>query len=315
MQDRQRQLKAFTLIELLTVVAVISMLIMIFSVGTRKVTIIGRGLQQKSVFHAMEVGLELFSGDFEAYPESAVRDASGVKVTGAQHVVEALLGRDEQGFEPRTGWYPPNDKLYRADAPADLYTNTVDSLARRKGPYFDLKYGSVSTIYELWDSNTGPSAIYDSTSSPTPPQRSPVITDVFERNETPNGRRGMPILYFKADPAKVFRIDPITRQTVDIPTPSDYRQWTYNFEDNRAVLELPWLRDPSQGGGLDSNIHYQDPDDTGKTPAQLFYELITKPGADPDRGFFRPYNERTFILISAGWDGIFGTKDDIVNFD
>ena len=50
MQDRQRQLKAFTLIELLTVVAVISMLIMIFSVGTRKVTIIGRGLQQKSVF-------------------------------------------------------------------------------------------------------------------------------------------------------------------------------------------------------------------------------------------------------------------------
>lgn len=316
MQHRQRQLRAFTLIELLTVVAIISMLIMIFSVGTRKVTIIGKGLQQKSVFHAMKVGLELFSGDFQNYPDSAVRHQSGnQQVTGAQHLVEALLGRDEQGFEPRTGWYPPDDTHYRPDSPiTSLYSSTSESLARRKGPYFELKYGSVNTLFELWDGVKGGSPVYDSGSAPSEMRyRSPVITDVFNRNDTPIGRVGMPILYFKADPSKVFRIDPTTRQPVTIPAPADYRQWTYNFDDNRAILELPWLRDTSVTPGL--NRHYQDPDDPGKTHAQVFYEQITQPGSNPSRGFFRPHNQSTFILISAGWDGVFGTKDDIVNFD
>jgi len=317
MRKKQYPSSGFTLIELLTVVAIISMLIMIFSVGTRKVTIIGKGLQQKSVFHAMKVGLELFSGDFQDYPDSAVRhDGSGnQQVTGAQHLVEALLGRDEQGFEPRTGWYPPDDTHYRPDAPiTSLYSSMPESLARRKGPYFELKYGSINTLFELWDGVKGGSPVYDSGSAPSEMRyRSPVITDVFNRNDTPIGRVGMPILYFKADPSKVFRIDPTTRQPVTIPTPADYRQWTYNFDDNRAILELPWLRDTTVTPGL--NRHYQDPDDPGKTHAQVFYEQITQPGSDPSRGFFRPHNQSTFILISAGWDGVFGTKDDIVNFD
>ena len=29
----------------------------------------------------------------------------------------------------------------------------------------------------------------------------------------------------------------------------------------------------------------------------------------------RPHNPNTFLLMSAGWDGVFGTKDDVTNFD
>jgi len=31
-------------------------------------------------------------------------------------------------------------------------------------------------------------------------------------------------------------------------------------------------------------------------------------------GIFMPHNAETFILLSAGPDGLFGTEDDIANF-
>ena len=166
------------------------------------------------------------------------------------------------------------------------------------------------TIHDLWDGNNGASPIYDSSSATNFASQSPVITDVFAQNDTPSGRVGMPILYFKADQTKQrFRVD-IARQTVVNPDPLQYSDWTYNFDDNLPILNLPWLRDP--GAAWDG--HYADPDNAGRFPAQMFYEQITQQ-ANPDQGFYRPYNGATFILISAGWDGIFGTKDDIVNFD
>jgi prepilin-type N-terminal cleavage/methylation domain-containing protein len=309
MQDRQKQTRGgFTLIELLVVVAIISMLIALFSVGTKKVKIISKGLQQKSVFHAMTVGLELFSKDFDGYPNSQMREQFGVQVTGAQHLAEALLGRDWRGFEPRTGWFPMDDTAFGSNVPADIYTDTTASLARRKGPYCEIKYGQVLMPIELW-SDRGPSKIYLGNNAKLV-ERSPVITDVFNRNDTLAGRTGMPILYFRGDSTKPFRVDS-ARQTVLNPSPAQYRLWAYNFDDNLPVLQLPWLRDTTQAG-LDK--HFRDPDDASKNHAQVFYERITQQ-ANPDQNFYKPYNASTFILISAGWDGIFGTKDDIVNYD
>lgn len=311
MQDRRKYRPGgFTLIELLVVVSIIAILVAVFSVGARKIRVISFGLQQKSAFHAMTVGLELFSSDFDGYPDSHLRQAGGYSVTGAQHLAEALLGRDQRGFEPRTGWFPLADIMFNATAPADLYRDTDASLARRKSPYCEIKYGQIAEVRQLWESRA-PSSIYAPELTVSTWQRSPVITDVFRQNNAFMGERvGMPILYFKADSTKRFRVD-ATRQTVDNPDADEYRQWAYNFEDNLPVLQLPWLRELNQPG---LSVHYQDPDGLGRNQAQMFYEQITQT-ADSDRGFFRPYNEASFLLISAGWDGIFGTKDDIVNFD
>ena len=312
MQDTQRKIRrGFTLIELLTVIAIIALLIGLLSVGSRRVTIISRELRQKSVFHAMTVGLELFHGDFGRYPDSALRgEDMGYAVTGAQHMAEALQGRDQRGIEPRTGWYPPNDEMYQSAAvPDDLYTNTDASLARRRGPYFELKHGDMLRVPELWE-DSGGSPIYAS-NSVNPRDWSPMITDVFNRNTAPGGGRiGSPILYFKAEPAQPFRVGTDRNEVVN-PGQDEYSRWTYNFDDNLPVLQLPWLRDPDINGQA---VHYQDPDGGDKTPAQVFYEQITL-REDPDRGFFRPHNRDTFILISAGWDGVFGTRQDVTNFD
>ena len=308
MQDRRKQRPGgFTLIELLTVVAIISLLIAILSVGTRKVKILSKGLQQKSVFHAMTVGLELFSGDFDGYPDSQAVNTSGGWVSGAQHLAEARRGRDNRGDDLRSRWRPSDDQT----ADNDLYSDVPSSLARRKGPYCELKYGTTNTIYDLWGSQAG---IYDSGASPAGYQRSPIITDVFTQNDTPVGRVGMPIMYFKADSTKRFRVD-AARQTVAETgyVPGEYSNWVYDLTDNVPILQLPWLRDPA-AGPPEWNGHYPDPDNSGKSQAWMFYEQITQQ-ANPAQHFFRPFNGATFILISAGWDGIFGTKDDIVNFD
>lgn len=313
MKNRQRQPRSgFTLIELLVVMAIVAMLVAIFSVGAKKVKVISKGLQQKSMFHAIEVGLELFSGDFDGYPNSDIREAGGYRVTGAQHLAEAMLGRDQRGFDPLTGWFPHADDLpqFNPNAPADLYTETAASLARRKGPYCDLKYGEILTIYDLWNGERGPLGIYETPPAAVNAKISPIITDVFNRNDRPSGGRvGMPILYFKADSTKSFRVD-ADRKTVLNPNYAAYSQWIYNFYDNLPVVQLPWLRDTTVTG---ADKHYRDPDDATKNQAQVFYEQITKQTDGKD--FYKPQNAGSFLLISAGWDGIYGTKDDIINFD
>ncbi|HOL31157.1 MAG TPA: type II secretion system protein [Anaerohalosphaeraceae bacterium] len=310
----------FTLIELLTVVAIIAMLIALFGAGLQKVKIVQRNLQQKAALKAMEVGLELFSKDFQEYPDSAqVSDGSTV-VCGAQRLAEALVGRDELGFHPKTKWHPNLDMAAPAPHPGlSLYTSQTQK--DRKSPYMEMRRLGVYTIYELWAGNNGGSTIYDSGAvTPNGTHRAPVITDIFNRNRItlPSGdseRAGMPVLYFKADSSKRFRVD-ASNQPVTNPAESEYKNWVYNFSDNLPMLRLPWLRDPAADTNNDIPPHYPDEDNDGTAdnPAQVFYEQLSRrhtPGSNWDK----PFNPSTFVLISAGWDGIYGTKDDITNFN
>lgn len=319
MRDKIRHVRGgFTLIELLTVVAIISMLIAIFGAGIRKVKISQRNLQQKAAFHGIDVGLELFRNEFEGYPDSRQVAEGGTVVTGAQRLAEALLGRDELGFHPRTKWHPSLDLPAGPPHPG-AYLYTSESKKDRKPQYVDLKRTGVHTIYELWGGSNGTSVIHDSGAvTPNGTHRAPVITDVFNRNIATNesDKVGMPILYFKADAGKRFRVA-LTHERIHNPSPADYRQWVYNFDDNIEVLKLPWLRDP--GSELESGEyepHYPDEDGDGDTDnfAQVFYEIISKPHT-AGTNWDKPFNPDTFILISAGWDGIYGTKDDITNFN
>jgi hypothetical protein len=200
---------------------------------------------------------------------------------------------------------------------ANLYTPATKT--DRKPQYVELKQTGVYTIHDLWGSGKGTSLIYDSAAfSNNATLRSPVITDVFKRNNAANvsEKVGMPILYFKANAGKRFRVNS-ANQPVQNPANTEYRQWTYNFDDNLEVLKLPWLRDPT--GALETGPippHYPDEDGDGVADdfAQVFYEILTKPDT-AGTNWNRPFNPDTFILISAGWDGIYGTKDDITSFN
>jgi prepilin-type N-terminal cleavage/methylation domain-containing protein len=324
--------KAFTLIELLVVIAIIAMLVAILSVAQRKVKIVSKNLRQKAAFHAGEISLELYSKDFGDYPDSSrILGSDGTYVTGAQRVAEALFGRDDKGFHPKSKWHPAEDMAAAPPHPgSDLYTD--NTLKDRKKQYFERKRVGFYTINDLWGGTGGPgfgsSQIYRSAGAVIGTQMAPVFTDVFTQNKVTingeNAKVGMPILYFKADTTKEdFRVlsrghnsKDGHRMPIDLKNLQQwmYQNWTYNFDDNINILDLPWLRDPTdvdkESGPIEP--HYQD-SEIGN-PWGTFYKLITQ-REDPATNFYKPHNATTFILISAGYDGIYGTKDDLTNFD
>ena len=117
-----------------------------------------------------------------------------------------------------------------------------------------------------------------------------VLCDVYTRvrHRGTGKRAGMPVLYYKADTSK-------TAHNLNNPDDPDN---IYNYRDNHELLGLgvPW--DPNEKHPLFTN-------------PKIFYEM-TKNRYIRTQSI--PHNADSFILISAGYDGLYGTKDDIVNF-
>jgi len=307
----------FTLIELLVVIAIITMLVAIFTPGLMKFKDHARKLKQKSNIRNAEIGLELYYERFKSYPDSEYLDVFGSTnkvVCGAQHMVEALLGRDERGFDPETKWHEfdeDSDNIY------DTHENTpkgVRSINRRRGPYLELRDTGAYLLDQLYGAAFLSAATYKgktllSDDTATDPEdgskRAPVLTDVFTTRLPTTGERvGTPLVYFKAS-TKYAK-----HKEVPLATTLNFSQWRYNYDDNAWIFKLPHLKDPDD---LEKPHRYSpdyvDPD-TGETGRQLFYKAITNRNSN----YEKPYNPTTYIIISAGNDGIFGTKDDATNF-
>ncbi len=295
----------FTLLELLVVIGIISMLVGLIAPGLRAVSIAAKKLKQKAVLHSLETGLELFAKDFDGYPDSTAVVDGGKFVSGAQHLVEAMVGRDGRGFDPKTNWNP----IVPDPAVTDLYTDVPKSLNRRMGPYIEIKDISARLVFpDLYD--VDPVTVYSGTG--TGKERAPVFVDIFRhrRITLPSGSSvwvGNPIVYFKANAASRFFRD--TSQP-------DISKWTYNYLDNQEIFKLGTVKDPAVEHRFDPA--YIDPDTAVTDQGQeFFYKYITNPKATQTGTveYYRPYNAKTFILMSAGYDGIFGTKDDVTNFN
>jgi hypothetical protein len=112
-------------------------------------------------------------------------------------------------------------------------------------------------------------------------------------------KTGMPILYYKADTANSFH-DP--NQAAQM-TPADSQGNIYNYWDNHVLVGLgkPW-----QVSGTTSASPHRLGD-----PARFYKNTRS----DRITTAQRPFRADTYILISAGWDGEYGTADDICNFD
>jgi|WetSurMetagenome_2_1015567.scaffolds.fasta_scaffold165984_2 prepilin-type N-terminal cleavage/methylation domain-containing protein len=302
-----RKHSGFTLIELLVVIAIISMLVMIMASGLGKVMKSGKALKQKSVLHALEVGLEFFHEENDGYPQSKVESDKGNKpyICGAQHLAEALLGRDQRGFDPVSKWYAP-----KQDPAVKEYQTDPTSLNRRKKMYVELKDSSVVLLENLYDGYNGDVYSSDGTGNIL----APVIVDIFRQRQItlPSGQKmfvGNPILYYKANEAsRDFEWDPL---------PTQESRLIYNYQDNAALIHLGPVKDPVDTKHLfdpAESYTYTDPKGVAKTGTgqHRFYDTITDHSV---RTFRKPFNPQSFILISAGFDGIFGTKDDVTNFN
>ncbi|MCK5641940.1 MAG: hypothetical protein KAJ19_14145, partial [Gammaproteobacteria bacterium] len=306
----------WSLIELLTAISIIVLIVSILVPGLSKMRHIAKDVRQKSYFHSIEVSIELYRKDYDEYPESAIKAGGGGRICGAQHLAEALVGRDGKGYEPSQfdpwDWRAPGDGVA-----VNLYTSTPESLNRRKSPY--IESGNIETheLRELYGAgNCAPLEESDDNF------RAPVFTDVYMReiillDDNIKAKYGSPILYYRANvDSKWFRSDdnPDGYNT-DWINESLYPNWIYNYNDNADLINLGPV------GDVAVNVHrYKNV--SGTERQDFFYEKLTdaKASADTDDDGipddkFKPYNVSTYILISAGLDGIFGTKDDITNFN
>jgi hypothetical protein len=171
---------------------------------------------------------------------------------------------------------------FRADGLDELGLSLYDTntLEDRKGPYLPEGNGNPYRLKDLYG-NVDPFDGNDYVLC----DKSKCIT------HTGTGERiGMPVLYYKANTSK-------TAHNVDDPNNPEN---IYDYRDNHALLALGVPGKPGQKHPLYENpkIFYE------MTRDYRIAEIISKPNS-ADR----------FILLSSGLDGLYGTKDDIANFD
>jgi len=338
-RDRSRRLAAFTLIELLVVVGVIGMLVAVMAFGITTIRKSARKVESQSRVEALSAGLEVLSNDTgQGYPPSALPEdvqevfplrklphegssdgSNRPQINGATFLVWALAGKDllgTAGFQDldRDGtWF---DEMH--SKAGGLYELDDQGNPRhfRKGLYVDTRILGTVDISQLQPDHPG----------------NMFALDGF----------GYPILYYKANPPANYKINPQTGDpsTINqvagsnvkqnIPILKCDRNSIYRQADNWTLTG--GINDDWFAAGIDlgaGRVHNLNP--------SALQEFVFK---DPGMGAFRvkpklkpiglfqdfiqnrrvtvryePANRNSFLLISPGPDALWGTEDDIANFD
>ena len=277
----ERKKTGLTIIELLIVLGIIALLIGLLLPALSVVRNMAKETKQKAQFATIELALEAFKNDYGDYPPS--RSYGGPVFTyssGSQALAESLLGWDLLGFHPNSAWRA--DGLDKQMGPGSYDpAQTRDINGDGVPDTFDERKGPYLEL-----ANVGAFRLVDlfrtNALGPLDPDTF-VICDVFgtKKISMANGkivRAGAPILYYRADTSGK------TTRTI------------YNGSDN---IRLVFAKQIADGG--------EDP----LTSALFFYDYIKNPKITA-RDW--PYRPDSYILISAGADGLYGTPDDITNF-
>ena len=273
----RRKRTGFTIVELLAALGIIALMVGLLIPALSMVRNTARETKQKAQLTTIELALTAFKNDYGDYPGSdwaLVGD-----YCGSQKLTEALVGWDLLGFHPKSDFRSNG----RNDDGEFIYdANNPIFFDQRRGPYLELatfdafRLGNISIL--------NPGLFFDS--RPLAPNTF-VLCDVFGEKKImlSNGktvRAGAPILYYRANTsAKTIRE-------------------IYNAQDNDVLIQIKQQAD-----------NKEQPLSRPAGQFQYFYDYIRDPkiSARP-----WPYRPDSYILISAGADGLYGTSDDIRNF-
>lgn len=302
-----------TVIEILVVVSIIAILVGLLLPAVHTVQKMAKETKEKAHLTSIELGLAAFKSDFGDYPPSSWMNpaiaGSRQDYCGAQKLSEAMLGWDLLGFHPDSAWRADGlDRNGLAGTYDPAKVNFAASVDKRRGRYLELEHANA---FRLGDSvGVAGDGLFPDTSGPWGPQalaHTYVLCDAF----TVNSRKvltnavslpipgtsartvspGTPILYYKANTAsKIFGTgDPETQ--------------IYNFRDNYPLISLRALADAAKPIGARRQHPLED--------INYFYQYLRDPKIQASTW---PYRPDSYLLISAGADGIYGTNDDIRNF-
>lgn len=295
----ERKKYGFTMIELLTVIGIIALLVGLLIPALNMVNTMAKEAKQKAQITAIELALTAFRNDYGDYPESSWDRPPVGKgdYCGAQKLAEALLGWDLMGFHPKSAWMSDGGNKASPIPPVYEQPPSKQNLEERRGPYLEL--GSANA-YRVGISAAGmKDGLFN---DPAPLAPNPyVICDAFGVKRItltlPNGTErflaGTPILYYRANTLS---------KTLDRSLGT--QNLIYNVQDNIPFTTFL----PIVNRVIENKKH---PLGFATGTYENFYRYIADPKITTTPW---PYRPDSYILISAGADGEYGTADDITNF-
>jgi len=273
----RRKRTGFTVVELLAALGIIALMVGLLIPALSMVRRTAKETKQKAQFTTISLALTTFKNDYGDYPPS---DWTPVQFTGdycgTQKLTEALLGWDLLGFHPKSDFR--SNGINDNGEPVYDVDNPV-FFDQRRGPYLELATADAFRLGNIFN-NTAPLA-----------PNTFVLCDAFGAQKVmlANGktaRAGAPILYYRAN---------TSGRTI---------REIYNAQDNDAIVAIKDIADDGVIG--------DHPLGKAQNQYQFFYDDYIRDPKISARPW--PYRPGSYILISAGVDGLYGTGDDIRNF-
>ena len=353
---------AFTLVELLTVIAIIVLLIGVLVPAIGVVRNKAKETSTRATFSALDAGLETFRADRRiggSYPPSCTDERTGnnritymvespytqlqngaqsrFEISGAGLLVWALAGADLNGcpgfqtFRTNSAFWANDTRDNPNDSPPGAYVlkqTTREPYYPRVSPLIELSRVELSQwkSQAMTDEGVGSYEIEQEVEARTsagqsagdiPKRNYPMFLDAF----------GGPILYWRADPTGIQACDESPNNIGNNPR-NRTSLGIYHYRDNGSLLEN---LGSGQGGRQPKVVLNPRTLNQAHKLRWIFAEAAIGGGPDPKTaeldGFWAyirnksvqtrvaPYRPDSYLLISAGIDGIFGTNDDIANFD